>query len=78
MIYKKIRIENYTDIKKFVDIAAKYGDDLMIKGRNYEFPACSLMSVMSLVDLSDEVKVQFADDIEEQVVQDIGQWMVNV
>ena len=77
MIYRRIKIENYTDIKKFVYIAVKYGDNLMIKGRNYEFPACSLMSVMSLVDLSDEVKVMFADDIKEEVIQDISQWITN-
>lgn len=77
MIYRKIRIENYIDIKQFVDMASKYGDKLMIQGRNCEFPACSLMSVMSLVDLSDKVKVRFTDDIKNAVIEDIKQWVVD-
>lgn len=74
---KKIKINTYNDIKKFVAVATKYGDDLIIKGRNYTFPACSLMSVMSLVDLSDEVKIQFNESICADVLTDFGKWIVD-
>lgn len=73
---KRITINTYKDIKSFVALASKYGDDLVIKGRNYIFPACSLMSVMSLVDLSDEVKIQFDDAISDGVLDDFKGWIV--
>lgn len=73
---KRITINTYKDIKSFVALASKYGDDLVIKGRNYTFPACSLMSVMSLVDLSDEVKIQFDDAIADGVLDDFKGWIV--
>lgn len=76
MITKRITIDTYKDIKSFVTFASKYGDDLVIKGCNYTFPACSLMSVMSLVDLSDVVKIQFTDEIESEVLKDFEKWII--
>lgn len=75
MVSRRILIEKYKDIKRFVDIASKYGDDLIIKGINYEFPACSLMSVMSLVDLSDSVKIMFPEEYTESVETDFEEWL---
>ena len=77
MISRIIKIEFYKDIKNFVDLSSKYGDDLVVRGRNYEFPACSLMSVMSLVDLSDGVKIQFPECQLDNILKDFGKWMVN-
>ena len=76
MITRRITINTYNDIKSFVALASKYGDNLVIKGRNYTVPACSLMSVMSLVDLSDEVKIQFEDEVAEGVIDDFKEWIV--
>lgn len=73
---RRVMIETYKDIKQFVTIASKYGDDLIVKSGHYSFPACSLMSVMSLVDLSETVKIQFAGSIEEQVLLDFDKWIV--
>ena len=75
MVSRKIFIERYKDIKRFVDIASRYGDDLIIKGQNYEFPACSLMSVMSLVDLSESVKIQFPESYIEDIENDLAEWL---
>lgn len=75
MVSKRIQIIEVKDIKRFVDIASKYGDDLIIKGANYEFPACSLMSVMSLVDLSDSVKIQFPEEYIEDIENDFAEWL---
>lgn len=77
MISRKIVIEKYKDIKDFVDLASKYGDDLIIKGQNYEFPASSLMSVMSLVDISDGVKVVFPESRVHEIENDFCRWIVN-
>ena len=79
VITKRISIETYKDIKDFVALASKYGDNLIIKSKNYSFPACSLMSVMSLVDLSDTVKIQFDDNevYEDDIMFDFGKWIVN-
>lgn len=79
IITKRISIETYKDIKDFVALASKYGDNLIIKSKNYSFPACSLMSVMSLVDLSDTVKIQFDDNevYEDDIMFDFGKWIVN-
>lgn len=77
MMNKRIQINNYNDIKAFVALASKYGDNLMIKGRNYEFPACSLMSVMSLVDLSNEIKIQFSETICSDILTDFDKWIIN-
>jgi hypothetical protein len=78
MVSRRILIEKYKDIKRFVDIASKYGDDLIIKGINYEFPACSLMSVMSLVDLSDSVRIMFPEEYIESVETDFAEWLCEV
>lgn len=75
MVSRRILIEKYKDIKRFVDIASKYGDDLIIKGINYEFPACSLMSVMSLVDLSDSVRIMFPEEYIEDIETDFAEWL---
>lgn len=77
MISRKIMVEKYKDIKDFVNRASRYGDDLIIKGHNYEFPASSLMSVMSLVDISDGVKIMFPENIVEEIENDFCQWIVS-
>lgn len=78
MVSRRILIEKYKDIKRFVDIASKYGDDLIIKGVNYEFPACSLMSVMSLIDLSDSVRIMFPEEYIEDIKIDFAEWLCEV
>lgn len=77
MISRKIMVERYKDIKDFVNRASRYGDDLIIKGHNYEFPASSLMSVMSLVDISDGVKIMFPENRVEEIENDFCQWIVS-
>lgn len=76
MISRKIKIDRVSDIKRFVDKGTKYGDSLILKGINYEFPACSLMSVMSLVDLSQSVKMMFSDDLLDNVLEDFAEWII--
>lgn len=78
MVSRRVMIDRFKDIKRFVDIASKYGDDLIIKGVNYEFPACSLMSVMSLVDLSDSVRIMFPEEYVESVETDFAEWLCEV
>lgn len=75
VISRKVMIDRFKDIKRFVDIASKYGDSLIIKGANYEFPACSLMSVMSLVDLSESVRIMFPESYEEDIENDFAEWL---
>lgn len=76
MISVNVKVETYKDIKDFVQLASKYGDDLVIKNRTYEFPACSLMSVMSLVDLSETVKIKFDESIYKDVIADFSKWII--
>ena len=38
-------------------------------------PACSLMSILSLIDISSGAKLVFDEDWEENVIADFGEWI---
>ena len=38
-------------------------------------PACSLMSILSLIDISGGAKLVFDEDWEENVIADFGEWI---
>lgn len=71
---RKIKIDKITDVKKFVEIATKYGDNLIVKNKTTTCPACSLMSILSLIDISSGAKLVFDEDWEENVIADFGEW----
>lgn len=71
---RKIKIDKITDVKKFVEIATKYGDDLIVKSETTTCPACSLMSILSLIDISSGAKLVFDEGWEENVIADFGEW----
>ena len=77
MISRKIKITTYCDIKDFVSLASKYGEGLIIKKGSYTFPACSLMSLLSLVDVSDGCKIYFADYDLSDIEKDFTPWIVS-
>lgn len=76
MISKKIKIQTYNEIKEFVNIASKYGEGLIIKKGSYTFPACSLMSLLSLVDVSDGCKIYFDEINEQEITTDFNTYFV--
>lgn len=76
MISKKIKIQTYNEIKEFVNIASKYGEGLIIKKGSYTFPACSLMSLLSLVDVSDGCKIYFDEINEQEIATDFNSYFV--
>ena len=71
---KRIKIDKITDVKKFVEVATKYGDNLIVKGETTTCPACSLMSILSLIDISNGAKLVFDDEQEESINVDFSEW----
>lgn len=72
----KISIQTYSDIKDFVALASKYGENLIIKKGSYTFPACSLMSLLSLVDINDGCKLYYSEIDEREIETDFSKWFV--
>lgn len=75
-ITRKVQLITYKDIKDFVSVATKYGDDLKIKGQKCKFPACSLISVLSLLDLEKPIKIEFYEDKLQEVNYDFDDWII--
>ncbi len=73
---KKIKIDVISDVKEFVARAEKYGDNIIVKGVNSACPACSLMSMLSLVDVSNGAKIVFNEHLLSEVLKDFSPWIV--
>jgi hypothetical protein len=78
MIYmvKRIKIDTISDVKEFVARAEKFGDGLIVKGNSSACPACSLMSMLSLVDVSGGARMTFDDDLLDDVENDFAPWIM--
>ena len=71
-----VSLNKLNDITKFVYLASKCRDDVVVKSGNYSVNAKSLMGVLSL-DLSKPVKVEFYGDIPCDVVKGMEKFIVN-
>lgn len=71
---RRIKINAINEIKKFVSRAEKYGDGLIVKSDTSACPACSLMSILSLIDISNGAKLVFDDEIVSKIDADFSEW----
>lgn len=72
---RTVELITIKDIKDFVNVARKYGDEIVVKTGQYVVPACSLMGMMSL-DLSKPFQLVFDESLECGVDEDFKSWIM--
>lgn len=78
--FDKIRItvdlNKFVDIAKFVNLASKCKDDVIVKSGRFAIDAKSLIGLYSL-DLSKPLEVEFYGDIPYEVKEGMKKFIVN-
>lgn len=71
-----VLLDKITDIKDFVNLVSKCGDDVTIGRGRFKVDAKSIMGLFSL-DLSQPLKVQFYGDIPYEVREGMKKFVVD-
>ena len=71
-----VRLDKITDIGKFVKLASKCQDDVIVKSGRFAVNAKSVMGLFSL-DLTRPLKVEFYGDIPYEVKEDMKKFIVD-
>ncbi len=69
-------LNKITDISKFVNLASRCRDDVVVKSGYYAVNAKSIMGLLSL-DLTKPLKVEFYGDIPYEVREGMKKFIVN-
>lgn len=69
-------LDKITDIRDFVNLASKCGDDVVVKSGHYSVSAKSIMALFSL-DLDKPLKVEFYGDVPREVKEGIKKFIIN-
>ena len=69
-------LNKITDISKFIELAYKCQDDVVIKSGRFVVNAKSIMGIFSL-DLSKPVQVEFYGDVPYEVKQGMKEFIVD-
>lgn len=71
----KVYINNFNEIKEFVNIANKY-PNLDLESGRYCVSASSLMGLFSL-NLSEAVELTYPEEYHDEIVSDFSKWIID-